>query len=162
MNARTPTCTKPAYANMEEDNHESYESMDEESQEDYESMGEGDENSYREPEDETQESNAAMEVESVGDHSSTEDWETRSDNLPLMDDEDSNNTNSNVWVYAKHLQTPGAFQQICLGQWAPNDLEESNGVDSPRKLTHTDVVLGKVSLHNRVRWLNKNLYASID
>ncbi|KAF9146965.1 hypothetical protein BGX30_000049 [Mortierella sp. GBA39] len=96
---------------MEEDNHDSYESMEEESQEHYESMEEDSHDSYEEMEDEVQESNAAMELESVGDHSSTEDWETRSDNMPLMDDEDSNNTNSNVWVYAKHLQTPGAFQQ---------------------------------------------------
>ncbi|KAG9072646.1 hypothetical protein KI688_000417 [Linnemannia hyalina] len=96
---------------MEEDNHDSYESMEEENQEDYESMEEDSHDGYEEMEDEVQESSAAMEVESVGDHSSTEDWETRSDNMPLMDDEDSNNTNSNVWVYAKHLQTPGAFQQ---------------------------------------------------
>jgi hypothetical protein len=126
--------------NMEESNHESYESMEED-----------DQDSYKELEDETQESNAAMEVESVGDPSSTEDWEIRSDNMPLMDDEDSNNPNSNVWVYTKHLQTPGAFQQACLGQWAPNDLEDSNELDCPRKLAHTDVVLGKVSLHNRMR-----------
>ncbi|KAG0298409.1 hypothetical protein BGZ96_012131 [Linnemannia gamsii] len=128
--------------------------MEEESQDDYKSMGEDDQSRYREPEDETQESNAAMEVESVGDHSSTEDWEIRSDNMPLMDDDDSNNPNSNVWVYTKHLQTPGAFQQVCLGQWAPNDLEESNGVDGPRKLAHTDVVLGKVSLHNRGSYIS--------
>lgn len=134
---------------MEEDNHDSYESMEEESQEDYESMEEDSHDNYDEMGDEVQESNAAMEVENVGDHSSTEDWETRSDNIPLMDDEDSNNTNSNVWVYAKHLQSPGAFQQVCLGQWAPNELKESKESHGPRRLAHTDVVLGKVSLHNR-------------
>ncbi|OAQ36501.1 hypothetical protein K457DRAFT_131724 [Linnemannia elongata AG-77] len=130
---------------MEEDNHDSYESMEDESQEDYESMEEDSHDSYEELEDEILESNAAMEVDSVGDHSSIEDWEPRSDNLPLMDDEDSNNTNSNVWVYAKHLQTPGAFQQVCLGQWAPNELKESKESDGFRKLAHTDVVLGKGS-----------------
>ncbi|KAF9334042.1 hypothetical protein BGZ91_011026 [Linnemannia elongata] len=130
---------------MEEDNHDSYESMEDESQEDYESMEEDSHDSYEELEDEILESNAAMEVDSVGDHSSIEDWEPRSDNLPLMDDEDSNNTNSNVWVYAKHLQTPGAFQQVCLGQWAPNELEESKESDGSRRLAHTDVVLGKGS-----------------
>ncbi|KAF9151941.1 hypothetical protein BG015_006027 [Linnemannia schmuckeri] len=130
---------------MEEDNHESYESMEEESQEDYESMDEDSQDSYEEMEDEVQDSNAAMEVESVGGYSSTEERETRSDNMPLMDDEDSNNTNSNVWVYAKHLQTPGAFQQVCLGQWAPNDFEELKESNGPRKLAHVDVVLGKGS-----------------
>ena len=134
---------------MEEDNHDSYESMEEESQEVYESMEEDSLDSYEEMEDEVQESNVAMEVETMGDYSFTEDWETRSDNMPLMDDEDSNNTNSNVWVYAKHLQTPGAFQQVCLGQWVPNELKESKESDGPCRLAHTDVVLGKVSLHNR-------------
>lgn len=135
---------------MEEDNHDSYESMEDESQEDYESMEEDSHDSCEELEDEILESNAAMEVDSVGDHSSMEDWEPRSDNLTLMDDEDSNNPNSNVWVYAKHLQTPGAFQQVCLGQWAPNELKESKESDGSRRLAHTDVVLGKVSLHNRI------------
>ncbi|KAF8941394.1 hypothetical protein BGZ47_007395 [Haplosporangium gracile] len=130
---------------MEEYNYESYEGMEEGSQEDYESMEEDSQDCYEEMEDEVQDSNAAMETESVGGHSLTEDWETRSDNMPLMDEEDSNNTNSSVWVYAKHLQTPGAFQQVCLGQWVPNDLEELKESDGPRRLAHTDVVLGKGS-----------------
>ncbi|KAG0279891.1 hypothetical protein BGZ95_011936 [Linnemannia exigua] len=130
---------------MEEDNQHSLATMDEESQDYYESMEEDSSDDYEEMEDESHDSNSEMEVESTGDYSTSDDWEIQSDNIQAMEDEDLNNANSGVWVYAKHLQSPGAFQQACLGQWAPEEVKESSVSAGPPKLAHTDVVLGKGS-----------------
>ncbi|KAK3842876.1 MAG: mono-functional DNA-alkylating methyl methanesulfonate N-term-domain-containing protein [Linnemannia gamsii] len=130
---------------MEGENQDSLTNMEEESQDDYESMEEDSSDSYEEMEDESHDSSSEMEVESTGDYSTSDDWEIQSDKIQAMEDEDLSNANSGVWVYAKHLQSPGAFQQACFGQWAPDEVKESSVSAGPPKLAHTDVVLGKGS-----------------
>ncbi|KAG0377552.1 hypothetical protein BGX24_005884 [Mortierella sp. AD032] len=124
---------------MEGENQDSLTTMEEESQDDYESMEEDSSDNYEDMEDESHDNSSEMEVESTGDCSTSDDWEIQSDNIQAMEDEDLSNVNSGVWVYAKHLQSPGAFQQACFGQWAPDEVKESSVPAGPPKLAHTDV-----------------------
>ncbi|KAF9133913.1 hypothetical protein BGW39_008668 [Mortierella sp. 14UC] len=130
---------------MDDENQESYATMEEENQDDYESMDEDSSDNYEEMDDESQEDISVMEVESTGNHSASDDWGNQSDGIQAMEDADLSNTYSSVRVYAKHLQSPGAFQQVCLGQWAPDEVRESSVSVGAPKLAHTDVVLGKGS-----------------
>ncbi|KAF9931395.1 hypothetical protein FBU30_010324 [Linnemannia zychae] len=123
-----------------DENHDSYESMEEEV---YDSMEEDNQFEYEEME--NNESLADMEIDSIGDeHTPLEDWENR-DNILLREDEGLNSNNSNVWVYTKHLQVPGSFQQICLGQWTPNDPRTPTESGPHCKPHSTEVVLGKLT-----------------
>ncbi|KAF9093953.1 hypothetical protein BGX29_009725 [Mortierella sp. GBA35] len=137
-------------ATMEGNSHDNYSTIEDESQDNYASMGEEIESQDSDAamEDQSQENySAMMQEESVGDYSvaATEEWENRSDYIPAVEDEDMNNTDSKVWVYTKHLRTPGAFHQVCMGEWTPEDPEQA----------HIDVVLGKgtyLSLHRFVEY----------
>jgi hypothetical protein len=130
---------------MEDDSQDSYTTMEEESQGGYESMDQDSSDIYEEMDQESQDDDSVMEVESAGDPSISDDWGNQSDGIQAMEDADLSNVNSNIRVYVKHLQSPGAFQQACLGQWAPDEAGESSMLVGARKLAHTYVVLGKVS-----------------